>query len=317
MPCARSPPFFGFFSLAAPLGGCAASPGAAAAAAVPAASAGTFAARSAGTAVEWTGCGADIAFAVVENESDGESRRSAGSGAKFTRRRTGEEAQRASGAAKRARENESCTTRVALWSMHGRVPAGLVRSKASLRRLDSTAGLGIFKLAIAIGRGLWWRLRLYACSHRPIVIPDLRKTRLAMSSKAHPAAPAPAPAAPARLEASNARCSLSLTLPPPGVCYPGQTLHPVLRFKGDTRYDKLSLRLKADSPLRVWGKDRWVSFPLLPISAGLPRRVRIGLCDRNLTFFARTTASRSGRQCHPRRRRRRPGHQPRAVPLHR
>lgn len=66
------------------------------------------------------------------------------------------------------------------------------------------------------------------------------------------------------LETSNSRLSLSLQIPPPGVCFPGQTLHPVVRFKGDTKYEKLSLTLHAETPLRVWGKDRWVSLPLLP-----------------------------------------------------
>lgn len=61
------------------------------------------------------------------------------------------------------------------------------------------------------------------------------------------------------IEASTSRISLSLHIPPPGVCYPGQALRPVVRFKGDTKYEKLSLRLRAETPVRVWGKDRWVS----------------------------------------------------------
>ncbi|BGP54514.1 hypothetical protein JCM8202_001596 [Rhodotorula sphaerocarpa] len=116
-----------------------------------------------------------------------------------------------------------------------------------------------------------------------------------MSSKAHPAAPAPAPAAPARLEASNARCSLSLTLPPPGVCYPGQTLHPVLRFKGDTRYDKLSLRLKADSPLRVWGKDRWQAGAVASATLGGGGGVPVTNLERYLFIDEDIPLTSSGR----------------------
>lgn len=72
----------------------------------------------------------------------------------------------------------------------------------------------------------------------------------------------PPPAAPL-LETTNSRLSLSLQIPPPGVCFPGQTLHPVVRFKGDTKYENLSLTLHAETPVRVWGKDRWVSPPLI------------------------------------------------------
>lgn len=69
------------------------------------------------------------------------------------------------------------------------------------------------------------------------------------------------------LEASSSRLALSLSIPQPGVCYPGQTLYAAVRFKGDTKYEKLSLKLKAETPLRVWGKDRWVRLALLSYPA--------------------------------------------------
>jgi hypothetical protein len=87
----------------------------------------------------------------------------------------------------------------------------------------------------------------------------LRSLAITMSAKAPLAGPPPA--APL-LETSNSRLSLSLQVPPPGVCFPGQALHPVVCFKGDTKYEKLSLSLHAETPVRVWGKDRWVSLPL-------------------------------------------------------
>ncbi|GAA5976194.1 hypothetical protein JCM10908_005413 [Rhodotorula pacifica] len=82
-------------------------------------------------------------------------------------------------------------------------------------------------------------------------------------------APLAGPASGAPLETSNSRLSLSLQIPPPGTaCYPGQTLHPVVRFKGDTKYEKLSLRLHAETPLRIWGKDRWQAGAIASATMG-------------------------------------------------
>lgn len=89
-----------------------------------------------------------------------------------------------------------------------------------------------------------------------------RNTPVIMSGKAPLAGPAAN-----TLEASSSRLALSLSIPQPGVCYPGQTLYAAVRFKGDTKYEKLSLKLKAETPLRVWGKDRWVRLALLSYPA--------------------------------------------------
>lgn len=73
MPCARSPPFFGFFSFGC---FCAFAPpaGAAGEVAVGAADSGIAAAGSAAWLVEWTGCGADdmVGGAVDENGERGD-----------------------------------------------------------------------------------------------------------------------------------------------------------------------------------------------------------------------------------------------------
>ncbi|KWU41504.1 hypothetical protein RHOSPDRAFT_36976 [Rhodotorula sp. JG-1b] len=104
----------------------------------------------------------------------------------------------------------------------------------------------------------------------------------------------PPPAAPL-LETTNSRLSLSLQIPPPGVCFPGQTLHPVVRFKGDTKYEKLSLTLHAETPVRVWGKDRWQAGAIASGTMGGGGGVPVTSLERSVFIDQEIPFSSSGR----------------------
>ncbi|KAG0667550.1 hypothetical protein C6P46_000084 [Rhodotorula mucilaginosa] len=114
-----------------------------------------------------------------------------------------------------------------------------------------------------------------------------------MSAKAPLAGPPPA--APL-LETSNSRLSLSLQVPPPGVCFPGQALHPVVCFKGDTKYEKLSLSLHAETPVRVWGKDRWQAGAIASGTLGGGGGVPVTSLERSVFVDQEIPFSSSGRR---------------------
>ncbi|GAA5863821.1 hypothetical protein JCM3774_001168 [Rhodotorula dairenensis] len=97
------------------------------------------------------------------------------------------------------------------------------------------------------------------------------------------------------LHASNSRISLSLQIPPPGVCYPGQVLHPVVRFKSDTKYEKLSLRLHAETPVRVWGKDRWQAGAIASGTLGGGGGVPVTSLERSVFIDQEIPFTSSGR----------------------
>ncbi|TNY24488.1 hypothetical protein DMC30DRAFT_109143 [Rhodotorula diobovata] len=83
-------------------------------------------------------------------------------------------------------------------------------------------------------------------------------------------APPPALDSPAELSASSSRLSLSLRVPSPGAIYPGLTIHPAIRLRGDSHYERITLRLVAESRANIMGKARWQAGAAANVGMGAP-----------------------------------------------
>ncbi|GAA5950166.1 hypothetical protein JCM21900_004615 [Sporobolomyces salmonicolor] len=73
--------------------------------------------------------------------------------------------------------------------------------------------------------------------------------------------------APVELVDDNSRLSLSVSLDA-GACWPGSTLHPVVRVKGEHSYEKISLRLVGESRATIMGLDRWQAGAIMNATMG-------------------------------------------------
>ncbi|GAA5910782.1 hypothetical protein JCM5296_002826 [Sporobolomyces johnsonii] len=78
------------------------------------------------------------------------------------------------------------------------------------------------------------------------------------------ASPSPAPV---ELVDDNSRLSLSVYLEA-GVCWPGSTLHPVIRLKGEPHYENISLRLVGETRAAIMGLDRWQAGAIMNATMG-------------------------------------------------
>ncbi|GAA5851023.1 hypothetical protein JCM9279_005262 [Rhodotorula babjevae] len=83
-------------------------------------------------------------------------------------------------------------------------------------------------------------------------------------------APAPTAEPPTELSTSSSRLALSLRLPPPGLVCPGSTIHPAIRLRGDAHYERITLRLVAESRVNVMGKARWQAGAAANVGMGAP-----------------------------------------------
>ncbi|BGP38727.1 hypothetical protein JCM10449v2_002662 [Rhodotorula kratochvilovae] len=96
---------------------------------------------------------------------------------------------------------------------------------------------------------------------------------------------APASEAPSELSAVSSRLALSLRLPTLGVVHPGSTVHPTVHITGDAHYERLTLRLVAESRVNVMGKAHWqVGVAMNATMGGPGGRMPITTLER-LTFL--------------------------------